>query len=82
MERYALAIEVTGGDLLLQGAAFQHNFSRIEGGSATMNGVLFRNAGDHVTIHGGSVNLWGNMGGRLAFKIIGTALSEGSNIRR
>jgi Pectate lyase superfamily protein len=82
MEPYELAIKVTGGDVLLQGAAFHHGFSRIENGTVTMNGVLFRDAGDHVVIQGGSVNLWGNMGGRTSFKIIGVPASEGCNIRR
>ncbi len=82
MEPYDLAIKVTGGDVLLQGAAFQHSFSRIENGMVTMNGALFRDAGDHVVIQGGSVNLWGNLGGRTSFKIIGVPASEGCNIRR
>ncbi|RPI24914.1 MAG: hypothetical protein EHM70_20715 [Chloroflexota bacterium] len=82
MEAYELAIKVTGGDVLLQGAAFQHNFSRIEAGAIKMNGVLFRDAGDHVVIQGGRGNIWGNMGGRTYFKIVGSPESEGCNIRR
>jgi len=82
MEPYDLAIKVTGGVVRLQGAAFQHSFSRIEAGTVTMNAVLFRDPGDHVVIQGGSVNLWGNMGGRTSFKIIGTPASQGCNIRR
>lgn len=82
MEPYDLAIKVTGGNVLIQGAAFQHNFSQIDAGTVTMNAVLFRDAGDHVVIQGGSVNLWGNMGGRISFKIIGIPASEGCNIRR
>ena len=82
MEGYELAVKVTGGEMSLLGAAFQHNFARIEGGTATLNGVLFRDAGDHVTIQGGSATLWGNLGGRLAFKIVGTPASAEANIRR
>ena len=76
------AINITGGEVLLQGAAFQHNFALINGGKTTMNAVLFRDAGDHVTIEGGEVHVWGNMGGRTVFKIVGEAASEGCNIRR
>jgi hypothetical protein len=82
MEAYENALKVMGGEVLISGAAFHRNFSLIEGGTTTLYGVLFREAGNHVTIQGGSVNLWGNMGGRLAFKIVGEPTSQGDNIRR
>jgi hypothetical protein len=82
METYDQAVKVTGGDVTLAGAAFHHSFSLIQGGTTSMQGVLFRDAGNHVTIQGGSAILWGNLGGRLAFNIVGEPTSEGDNIRR
>ncbi len=52
MEAYDQAVKVLGGDVLLSGAAFHRSFSLIEGGTTTLYGVLFREAGNHVTIQG------------------------------
>jgi len=67
MEPYARAVTVSGGALLLSGAAFHHGAAAISGGFATIVGALFRDAGPQVTVTGAGtggsgVTLWGNIG--------------------
>ena len=81
METYAQAVNVSTGTVVLQGAAFHHSLSTIGGGNVSFNGVLFRDSGTDVTINGGTVNLWGNIGGG-GFNWTGTPASASNNIPR
>jgi hypothetical protein len=81
MESYAPSVSISGGTTTLQGAAFHNGLSTISAGSLTMNGVLFRSSGTDVTINGGTVNLWGNIGSG-GFNWSGTPASANYNIPR
>ncbi|MFD0711490.1 glycosyl hydrolase family 28-related protein [Paenibacillus sp. GCM10027626] len=64
MESYNSALQVTGGSLVLQGAAFHHNTAAVSAGNLLMGGALFRDDTTHITVaSGATVNLWGNIGG-------------------
>ena len=81
MEGYAQAINISGGTSVLQGMAFHHSLGVVSSGTASFNGVLFRDGGTDVAINGGTVNLWGNIGGDN-FNWSGTPGSASNNIRR
>jgi hypothetical protein len=81
MESYAPSVSISGGTTILQGAAFDHGLSTITAGNLTMNGVLFRSSGTDVSINGGTVNLWGNIGSG-GFNWSGTCASASYNIPR
>jgi hypothetical protein len=81
MEVYSSAVTINGGTTILQGAAFHNGRATITAGALTMNGVLFRSTGTDVTISGGTVNLWGNIGNG-GFNWSGTPASASYNIPR
>ncbi|RPJ30056.1 MAG: hypothetical protein EHM35_12935, partial [Planctomycetaceae bacterium] len=81
MQTYAPAVSISGGTTTLQGAAFHNGLSTITAGTLSLNGVLFRSGGTDVTITGGTVNLWGNIGNG-GFTWTGTPASASYNIPR
>ncbi len=53
----------------------------VTAGTVSMNGVLFRSLGADVTINGGTVNLWGNIGNG-GFNWTGAPASASYNVPR
>lgn len=80
METYEWALNISGGDTLLQGASFHHSRAVVNGGNLTLSGVLFRDTSPQITINGGTVNLWGNIGGG-GFNYKGTPASASDNVK-
>ncbi|HMB21315.1 MAG TPA: hypothetical protein VKP08_00720, partial [Anaerolineales bacterium] len=72
---------ISGGNTILQGAAFHNGLSTVTGGRLIMNGVLFRGSGTDVTIDGGTVSLWGNIGNG-GFEWSGAPASASYNVPR
>jgi hypothetical protein len=81
MVNYASAMSVSGGTTTFQGAAFNNSLATINSGTVRMNGVLFRDGGTDVTINGGTVSLWGNIGNG-GFNWTGAPASASNNIPR
>jgi hypothetical protein len=81
MENYASAVTISAGTTTLQGAAFHNGRMTVTAGTLNMNGVLFRSTGTDVTINGGTVSLWGNIGNG-GFNWTGAPASASYNIPR
>ncbi|MFD0711467.1 glycosyl hydrolase family 28-related protein [Paenibacillus sp. GCM10027626] len=79
------ALDQSGGTTFIQGASFAHNTARVAGGSATVNGVYFRDSGTQANVGSGAEgNFWGNIGGN-GFNVHYAGGSSGMaafNIRR
>ena len=65
---------------MLQGASFHHSRATVSGGTLSLNGVLFRDTGPHITINSGTVKLWGNLGGG-GFAYLGTPAEAKGNVK-
>lgn len=66
IERVRPALEIMGGETILQGASFQLGTVKIEGGGLQMNGVLFNVNRPHVALiaSDSQVSIIGNIGGK------------------
>ncbi len=64
MDPYTQAVAVSGGALILIGAAFHHGGATISGGVGMIAGALFRDAEPQITVSGAGTmaTLWGNIG--------------------
>jgi hypothetical protein len=83
---YKQAISIEGGTYALEGASFCHDFATVTGGTGSMAGIWFHDAGVQVTVSGSQTiaNLWGNIGtGDFKLKAIkGASLLAAGNIPR
>jgi hypothetical protein len=80
METYEWAINVTGGDTLLQGASFHHSRAAVNGGNLTLNGLQFRASGPHVNNNTATFNSRRHLGGG-GFSYNGTPASASDNVK-